>query len=91
MSAVKTPVRGRLKNRRVRQPAAARSADACVLLGIEPSGKVAFCQVGDSARNADEQVTDSMLERYPNLAYVAIVPAQLQAVRSDTARLNRPR
>ena len=62
-----------------------------MFLGIEPSGKIAFCQIGDREQDADEQVTEAMLEQYPNLAYVAIVPASIQAVRADAVRLNRPR
>lgn len=64
---------------------------SCILLGFEPSGRVAFAQVGDLERPADEQVTDTMLDRYPNLSHVALVPAQLVNVRSETHRVIRPK
>ena len=65
--------------------------DTSVLLGIEPSGKVAFAQVGVSEEAAAEPVTDAMLERYPNLAYVAVVTARVVNVRKDQPRPNRPK
>jgi hypothetical protein len=65
--------------------------DTSVLLGIEPSGKVAFAQVGVSEEAASEPVTEAMLERYPNLAYVAVVSARVVNVRKDQPRPNRPK
>ena len=65
--------------------------DTSVLLGIEPSGKVAFAQVGVSEESATDPVTDAMLERYPNLAYVAVVSARVVNVRKDQPRPNRPK
>ena len=65
--------------------------DTSVLLGIEPSGKVAFAQVGVSEESATDPVTDAMLERYPNLAYVAVVSARVVNARKDQPRPNRPK
>lgn len=80
------------ESRRLKSDAARQQpTEECLLLGIEPSGKVAFAQVGANDATADEATTEAMLERYPNLAYVAVVSARVVNVRKEQPRLHRPR
>lgn len=76
------------KTRRVREET---ETEGCVLLGIEPSGKIAFAQIGDGEAPAGDQVSDVLRDRYPNLAYVALVPARVVHVRPEAGHPNRPK